>query len=211
MINTKKQSATERAVEYIKADILSGKYEVGEKYLSENELCRILVASRTTVREALRMVQAMGYLELLAGRGAFVLCTDKNAHNLSLVSAFGGKYAQEEIDEVRYVLEPLAAKLAANRATEEDIFMLLGTASFFERLENATREEMADADEKFHHTVAISSHNELIFDVFKAMKSNATAKNAKKIAVEHKQIIDAIMEKDSKKAEDAMKKHIKNT
>jgi GntR family transcriptional repressor for pyruvate dehydrogenase complex len=81
----------------------------------------MLSVGRSTVREALRIMEAMGFIEIRPGRGAFVL---RNAEDdLSPLAAWFAEHATEVRDyvEVRMAIEPLAMRLMVDRATPEEI------------------------------------------------------------------------------------------
>ena len=66
--------AVEKLIEYIQGD----EVEVGQKLPAEVWLCRELNISRTTIREAYRVLQSQGYLEIRAGKGAFVKSKERD-------------------------------------------------------------------------------------------------------------------------------------
>ena len=203
----KKQSATNQAAEYIKKDILSGKYKVGEKYLSENELCRILTVSRTTVREAVRVVTAMGLLEIRSGCGAFVSSTDER--DLSVTDFASWNYSKEEMEEVLFALEPLAAELAAKYASEEDIINALGTQALLERAFFEER-DISGYDIIFHNALYAASHNTLLFDLISGIyKKMGSLPHNERVLSEHKAILDAMVMHNPEEAKAAMEKHIR--
>ena len=68
-------SVTAQAIEQIKKSLFSGEYQPGDKLSTETELSAALGVGRSTVREAIRTLEAMGYVELRPGRGAFVRIT----------------------------------------------------------------------------------------------------------------------------------------
>ena len=65
-------SITDAVVDNIKEMIEAEEYKVGEKLPAEAKLCEMFKVSRTSVREALRVLQALGYVENKPGKGAFV-------------------------------------------------------------------------------------------------------------------------------------------
>lgn len=217
----KKVSLIEQCIGAIKKDILSGKYKVGDKYLSESELCTELGVSRTTVREALRSMQAIGFLELKPGKGAFVGICDKSQISQSAV---GRIFTKEddflELTEVRMGIEPTAAKYAAERAAEDEVFMLYGILSVFEKTyKSGDIMGMIEADEKLHNYIAACAHNDIyvklyaqLSEVSKECKSKlfSVDNNGKPAVNEHREIVDAIAEHDCEKAQIAMEKHIQN-
>lgn len=217
----KKVSLLEQCIGAIKKDILSGSYEVGDKYLSEGELCTRFGVSRTTVREALRAVQAIGFLELKPGRGSFVsICDENQVSSGAAGSIFEKEDSFLELTEVRIGIEPTVAKYAAERATEDEIFMLYGILSVFE---NAVRSNdiigMIAADEKLHNYVAVCAHNDVYIKLYEQMslvlkeckgRLFSVKNNGESAIGEHREIVAAIAAHDCDKAWSAMERHIQN-
>ena len=217
----KKISVTEKTTNEIKSDILSGAYKEGDKYLSENEVCDKFKVSRTTVREAMRVLQALGFLELKPGKGAFVaVCDESKLNNKAVDCIFSKEDDFLELSEFRLGIEPTVSKYAAERATEDEVFKLFGILSFFEKAyENKDVLGMIEADEKFHNCIAACAHNQVYIRVYKQLseaskecKRNlfSVENNGKAAVSEHKEIADAIAEKNAQKAYNAMENHIKN-
>ena len=217
----KKQLTTEKIANSMKADIFSGAYKVGEKYLSESEACEKFGVSRTTVREAMKILQTIGVLELKPGRGAFVAACDASELNKAAIeSIFSKEDDFSELSEVRLGIETTASKYAAERATEDEIFKLYGIHAFFEKAyTNKDILGMIEADEKFHNCIALCAHNEVYIKVYNQLSDAvkeckrhlfSVENNGKAAVSEHKEIADAIAERDAQKAYNAMQKHLTN-
>jgi len=72
VVPVKKMPITEQVVEKIMTSIVAGTYKEGDKLPTEQALCQELNVGRSTVREAFRVLQTMGYVELKPGKGAYV-------------------------------------------------------------------------------------------------------------------------------------------
>lgn len=113
-------SITDSVVDRIREMIESGAYEVGEKLPTEAKLCEMLSVSRTSVREATRVLQTLGYVTLVPGKGAFVA---------DLKPSDGGEENWFDVEnvqfydfmEVRMAIETLAVRLSVERATPKQI------------------------------------------------------------------------------------------
>ena len=113
-------SITDSVVDRIREMIESGAYEVGEKLPTEAKLCEMLSVSRTSVREATRVLQTLGYVILVPGKGAFVA---------DLKPSDGGEENWFDVEnvqfydfmEVRMAIETLAVRLSVERATPKQI------------------------------------------------------------------------------------------
>ncbi len=217
MKNTKRPSTLAYVMEFIQKDLKSTKYKIGSKYLTERELCEKLNVSRTTVREALRMVQVMGHLELRPGKGAFVRQPSINEPVRWITLS---KEDLLELTEVRTGLEPLAARLAARRGTEDDFCIILGAMALFERAcKNGNIVAMAEADDRFHTAIASASHNETLMALCRTMNESlidcrtglfAIPGNGDAAIHEHQAIVNALSTHQEEAAFSAMAKHLEN-
>src|SRR5690625_2862093 len=122
-------SGTERArttLAYLRRQITTGAWPVGERIPIEPELTEILGVGRSTVREAVRSLASIGMLETLPGRGTFVRSATPTS---SVLSEFLTAYTLEELLSYRRALEVEAAQQAALHRSEEDIAALEAAAA----------------------------------------------------------------------------------
>ena len=107
-------SITDSVVDRIREMIESGAYEVGEKLPTEAKLCEMLSVSRTSVREATRVLQTLGYVTLVPGKGAFV--ADLKPSDGEEENWFDVENVQfYDFMEVRMAIETLAVRLSVER------------------------------------------------------------------------------------------------
>lgn len=212
-------SRTEKIVNSLKEYIVSGEFKIGDKFLTEMEICKQLNVGRSTVREALRVLQTMGYIELRPGRGAFVLKTREDEIG-NIVNWFT-EHGVEIMDfmEVRMSIEILAVKLAAERRTEEHLKEIEELYSEFEWEIKGKKDavKLALLDEVFHNSIARASNNKLLISIsekiarafgdYRRMAFSVT-ENAIHALEPHKEIMEGIKERDVKKAENAMIRHL---
>lgn len=209
---------TQQVVSAIKDSILQGQFFVGQKLPSEMKLCEMLNVSRSSIREAMRVLQAEGYLELVAGKGAVVI--DNKSHDYNTVRKWFDESASQLKDytEIREVLEPLAVKLAIQRGTKKEMEKLVSIHQAFidaEKEYNVTL--LADLDARFHSTIAEMGHNGLLTKMnallieqlrtyrIRSISSERTAVHTIK---EHQKIIDAMQKRDIDGAQHAMLDHL---
>ncbi len=114
--------ASGQIVEQIYDLVASGQLHPGERLPPERDLVRILQVGRSTVREALRLLESLGFVETHPGEGTF-LTTDQ-VPLVILPRPVPGGAGEEYILETRLLLEPQIAALAAQRATAGDLEML---------------------------------------------------------------------------------------
>jgi GntR family transcriptional repressor for pyruvate dehydrogenase complex len=201
----------------IKDMILDGRLAPGERLPPERALCEALGVSRPTVREAIRSLQAMYILESRHGAGTFVssLSVEELLRPLQFVLALSDS-ALEHLFEVRLLLEPGAAALAAERATEEHLDLLRDCARR-SLMPDLSPEEELRLDVELHELVVRASDNALLEHLLASI--SAMGKESRSYTVrlpgvsertkrEHKAIVDAICARDPERARDAMTSHI---
>ncbi len=215
-----KSRLSEAAIEQIKELIVSQKLQPGSKLPSERVLVHELKISRASVREALRILEIMGLVEVSPGKGSYVkeltadlfvpLPTWLSTHKETLNNHF----------EARLVLEPAAAGFAALRASENDIWKLKRALTAFE--EKVGEDDIVgliNLDIHFHGLIGAATGNKtikLLMDtitrfLFDGWKATLRVKGRpRKTVTEHKKILRAIMEKDDQKAKLAMESHLKH-
>lgn len=206
MIVNKNSVSLEEAV-YLKLEeeILSGKLRRGEQ-LREIALAERLQASRTPVRGALHRLAEDGLVELCANKGATVI----------------GITAEDiaDIYEVRKRLEGLAARLAAERMSEEDKENLKETVELSEfYLAKQDDKQSGELDSEFHNIIFQASGSrhlcKILCDLHKNIKayrrlSFSKSDRAKKSIAEHREILEAILSGDPDEAERLTSVHIDN-
>jgi DNA-binding GntR family transcriptional regulator len=140
--------AAEHAYATVRDGILTGKYHAGSR-LTEQDLARAVKVSRTPVREALRRLHAEGLVQFEPNHGA-------------IVSSFGIE-AAEEIFELRALLEPLSARLAAERATDDAIAAMRALAE--QQVAESTQRKgdfisrIGQLNDLFHRAVQAAAQN----------------------------------------------------
>jgi len=161
-------SIADEVVENIKEMIESGKYDVGSKLPTEMALCDMLKVSRTSIREAIRVLQALGYVEIRPGKGAFVSNrfiseSRDNWLNVADVSYF-------DFMEVRMAVEELSVRLAVERATDKQIHELEQIHhSFEEACQKQDSVRLLMLDELFHTKIVSFTGNELLININKQL------------------------------------------
>ena len=149
-----------QVVETLRAAITSGRFAPGQR-LVEKDLCDLLGVSRPSVREALRELESEGLISTIPNRGP-------------LVSTLSARDAAS-IYEVRGVLEGLAAKLFAERATDEQIAELSASV---DRLEaayaTADVEQILVAKKAFYDVLLEGSQNVVIPSILRTMNARVT-------------------------------------
>jgi GntR family transcriptional regulator, transcriptional repressor for pyruvate dehydrogenase complex len=208
-------------VERIKGAIRAGKLAPGDQLPAERELTKQLGVSRVSVRDALRMLEANGLIEVRVGArgGAFVtapapqLVGEGFAHMLLL--AAGVDAAQ--ITEARLVFELGILELACARVTDEDI------ADLREICDRADAAETYDpaVSAEFHTRLARCTHNEALALFAESFQEPLAASlqqaravdpaTGRAAAAEHRAVVDALAARDAHRARAIMSAHIGRT
>ncbi|MDR1800269.1 MAG: FadR family transcriptional regulator [Lachnospiraceae bacterium] len=208
---------SEDIVDEIVSKIRTGSLKVGEKLPPERVLADELGVSRTSLREAMRTLENMGYIRSVVGGGNYV-----NAISIEhILSPFSALIAQDktlaaDIIQVRQYMEVHMAFLAAKKATKEQISRIYGAVLDME----AEIEEGGSGiigDNAFHLEIAKTSQNkgfilitELLYELLSEsrMATLAIPGQPEKTIDDHMAIFEAIKSGDPKAAQVAMKEHL---
>jgi GntR family transcriptional repressor for pyruvate dehydrogenase complex len=158
----KRSRIYEHIVEQIHALIREGRWAPGDQIPPERELAERFRVSRTSVREALRALEMQGVIESRQGGGTFVRTADTEALVPPLAAAIlRGQRELAEVLEVRELIEPGIARLAATRASDEHVTELGG---LLERQRECIAEgrPFVDEDTAFHYTLARAADNHIL-------------------------------------------------
>ncbi|MBN2411014.1 FadR family transcriptional regulator [candidate division KSB1 bacterium] len=194
----------------------------GEFLPSENELAKIFGVSRNVAREALLMLSAKNLIEIIKGKGAYVVEPSIN-HVLDpftkLVDFKCGKESLVHILAIRQIIEPSVAALAAQHRTENDSKKLEKCLQSMETAKG-NKIEFSHHDINFHNVISRSCYNPLVPIVLEPI-FHVLAKfhppifynpNVIDITLEyHTKIYDAILNQQSENAFIVMKEHLKLT
>lgn len=204
MIQHKTVSLADQVFDHIETDILSGKYQKGE-LLTETKLSAELGVSRTPIREALRRLEQEHLIEE-TGKGVIVVGIDEND--------------VEDIFQLRFRIEPLAAQRAAERHNEYQLSKLREAVEFQEfYLGKRDADRIKLMDNQFHETIYKMSGSIVLYDVLlplhrKLQKyrrvSVSTSSRAEASVKEHRAILDAITSGDGEKSCELVKQHLEN-
>lgn len=208
----------EQIVDQIRELIQEGKILPGERLPGERDLSTMLGCSRTSLREALRVLEADGVVIAKPGGGRYVQHVDQR-----LVM----EYSFDPVDlmkttsiiyflEVREMIEPNIAALACERATEEDILKM-------ERALLKVEAERKDFDEKlvrdsmFHLALAEATQNFVLVTTLETnlnmlqqirMKTLLSPERLERSNAEHRAIFNAVKSRKPKEASEAMAAHL---
>jgi GntR family transcriptional repressor for pyruvate dehydrogenase complex len=212
----KSENLVARAVEALRHFILEEMIEPGAELPSQGELCARLGVSRTVIREAMRVLESQGFIEVSQGRRPRVLPANTQAVMDGLSTLMErSTVTLLDVLAVRRPVEIEAAVLAAERATEEHLRQMSEANDALARAE--TIEEQILADMRFHKIIADATANPvfgIVLDVlaqflFESRRKTLTQSGAKVALRHHQRLLAAIEERDPTKtrqaAEDGMR------
>ncbi|MFB4350599.1 FadR/GntR family transcriptional regulator [Microbacterium sp. CR_7] len=168
-------SALDTALHGLRALIADGALRPGDRLPSEGELCERLGVSRGSLREAIRMLAALGVLETRHGSGSYVgeLRAADLIGSLSLTVGLLPMAGVLELTELRRVLEPHAAALAAARIDDDTVAVLDGILSEIEASDDF--EEHSRLDHAFHMTISEVAGNDALTSLIEVLRSRSRA------------------------------------
>jgi GntR family transcriptional repressor for pyruvate dehydrogenase complex len=157
-----RDTLTERTLQQLIGWLKKGTFKPGSKLPSQNELVQQLGISRTGVREALQVMAALNLIEIRPGLGCFVKkVATEYIINADVLAILLEKEAILEVIEARKIIEASTAALAAERASEQDFWLMEDKLSGIERA--IEREEsVAGIAPEFHIAVARATHNPVL-------------------------------------------------
>lgn len=192
------------------------KYQAGDKLPNENELAEQLQVSRTTLREAVRLLTAHGLLEIRRGKGTYVMNANAANRELGLTKLQSIPMDIKDLFEMRLIFEPQAAYYAAKRATDKELERILDYGRREEDL-ILKKKDRTEAEQAFHKSIAKATHNEfmnrLMPILYQAITKGVHLSDRKEDVVrdtfhDHHSIMEFLADRDAEGAATAMKLHI---
>lgn len=212
----KNVSVTSQVVDYLKENIESGDWVVGEKIPSENQMVEELGVSRSSIRTALQHLIGLGVLRSYQGKGTYLI--NNQVENWDETE---NKITSEDCKDIyrvlqfRQIVEPEACKLAVQNCTPETIAAL---EAYLEQMEmfKGDRAKFVRADVKFHEVISRTSGNTLLekslHKVFSETRKNHEQMNEifgyESGIYYHTSILEAFRSKDEQGAHDRMYSHL---
>ncbi len=188
----------------------------GDKLPSERDMCQQLGVSRISLREALRALESEGFIEVQAGRGAFVRAHfDRERHVLETLIGFNRESA-EKVFELRMLFEPNLAGLAARSISRDNLERLRETVERM-RAHLEDPEAAIQADSDFHRVLGESTGNPLVESLVRFVMTATGSerlltlnmqKGVERALFGHERILDCVAAGDEAGAARAMKQHL---
>lgn len=208
----------EQIVGQIEELILADRLRPGDQLPSERELAEQFRVSRTAVREAIKALREKGLVEIHTGRGTFITAgiTKALRNTLGWMVRTSEGDSHRDLVQVRTILEPEIAAIAAEMATEQDVEELgRAVGAMDAALDDA--DVFIEADLEFHLALAHATQNRLIpmlldpiVDLLREQRTRIflVEGGAKRGQHHHKRILAAVGQHDSVAARHAMQAHL---
>jgi GntR family transcriptional repressor for pyruvate dehydrogenase complex len=210
---------SEEIIEQVRDLITSGRLKPGDRLPAEREFAQTLSVSRSAVREAIRAMESLGIVEARPGEGTFVASLpESRGPDPVTATLFRAWSAQRKLFEVRRVLEPGLAALAARRASAEQIEKLRTVLNGQEAEIRSGGTGMKE-DTTFHFLITEATGNEVLLrivdnlmDLLRKTREESLQHGGRpaRSLKQHQAILKAIEARDSKAAERRMLAHIRD-
>ncbi len=207
----------EQIVQQIEESILKGALKPGDQLPAERELAQRFGVSRTAVREAVKALREKGLVEAYSGRGTFITNGTSQATRQSLDRMIKiDQSASTHLVEVREILEPEIAALAATRVEEQHLATMREAVAVMDRARQDP-DAFIEADLDFHLSLAQAAANPLILFLIDSIVGVLREQRMRIFSVEggpergqfhHKRILEAIEHRDPERAREAMRAHL---
>lgn len=219
-----------RLTMYFADEILEGRLHRGDQIESDRELAKKLGVGRSAVREALKVLDVLGMIDIRLGQGTYITSRESNFFSVPLSwSLFLDGEQVESILEVRNILECKAASLACTCTDKSKIDRL---TEIYYRMQKTFREnegndnpqqalqEALNADIEFHTCISDCSGNQIILSMISTIRNflrrvsgtgMVTIDQLRAVFEEHQKIYGAIISGNEKDAHDAMSIHLTNS
>lgn len=216
MLQKEKRLSDSVADDILTMITIEKRFVPGDKLPNENDLSQELNVSRTTLREAIRILATNGILEIQRGRGTFV----KEKMNTDDIEDFSmltfARTNAKDLYEMRLIFEPEAAYLATKRASDLELKRIISLGKQIEE-KIKSGEDRTEVEQAFHKSIAKATHNEfmnkLMPVIYQAIDKGVILSRKKELVVkdtinDHKMIMEFLEARNAEGARYAMKIHI---
>ncbi|OPJ62150.1 FadR/GntR family transcriptional regulator [Clostridium oryzae] len=192
------------------------KFAVGDKLPNENELSLALKVSRTTLREAIRILVTHNVLEIRRGKGTFVKNNNNLSEDVGLKELSTSEMDIKDLYEMRLIFEPESAYYAAKRATDKELDRILYYGKLEEEL-IMKNQDRTEVEQSFHNSIARATHNEFMNQLMPILYSaidkgvhfsSSNLEMVQDTLTDHRLIMNFLCKRDAEGAKTAMRLHI---
>jgi len=212
----KNSSLAKNVMEQIEEAMVNKELLPGDRLPTEAELCKKMGVGKSSVREAIKMLEALGVIEIRQGDGTYIASSISGKSINPLVFQLLIDYGNNaDIQELRSMFEPAYVLLAMEKATKKDIDNIKKIHENFKEKINLNI-QTADDDIAFHLAILEATHNAFIIRIGAAIMHlfmasiTSSMKNIPKQAVtDHETILKAFVAKDREALMSAVKQSFK--
>ena len=200
--------------------IVQQKYRPGAKLPNEIELSEELRVSRTTLREALRILSTRGLVEVRRGIGTFVTRSQSIHADYDVLKIQNTNVNVKDLYEMRLMFEPQAAYYACLRASDEELDTIFRCGEIDEQMILRRDPQWDEYEQKFHNAIASATHNPFITSLLPIFNraihqgiilANESPEVAELTLHDHRLLMNYLKERFAEGARAAMHLHIINT
>jgi GntR family transcriptional repressor for pyruvate dehydrogenase complex len=219
--SAKSNKISEHIIEQIRRAIFEGRLKPGDRLPPEKELIKNFEVSKATLREALRSLEVLGFLEIRKGAsgGPFVIEVDMKKAKESFANFLLFKnLSLKDLSEVRLILEPYVAEKAASAITEEDLKSLEKLNKECDYvLKNNIPIESRKNEIEYHRIIGSISGNPILMFILDIVENllidtkeilQPGKEFSQRVLNAHKRIYKALLERNPQKAREEMVKHV---
>ncbi len=217
--NTNVNVLLNRLTNYFADEVFSGRLKLGDKIESDRNLAEIFKVGRSAIREALKVLDVLGLIEIRPGQGSFLSNDSSNFFIIPLSwSLFLNTGQIDSILDVRYALETMAARMSASCWQSKNLNEL---NDIFFKMHNAFHEQdftmFLELDIEFHLIISKCSQNDVIYHLLRTISNfmhhvsssgMINMEQLQSIYDEHQKIYGFIIAHDEQSAENAMSEHL---
>lgn len=215
-----RRTLSQAVTQALLARIREGEFQPGDRLPTERDLMGEYDIGRNAAREAMQALVALGVADVRPGRGAILTRLDEQQRTMDRQTAatlLSGR-AIADLYEFRRVIELEIARLAAMRATEQDIAEIERVVEEYDAAIKADK-PISAIDDEFHNRVAAATQNAVFVTMFDAVteliaNSRRLAEKAPwartRAQVEHRALLEAIRSRDETTAVEVAAKHVES-
>ena len=209
-----------RAADEITQMITHGRFRPGDKLPTEPEFAQTLKISRTTLREALRILATRGLVEVRRGVGSFVTRSRSIHADYDVLKIQNTHVNTKDLYEMRLMFEPQAAYYACLRASDEELETIFRYGEMDEQMIRRRDPQWDEYEQKFHNSIASATHNPFITSLLPVFNraihqgiilANQSPQVAEQTLRDHRLLMQYLRERFPEGAKAAMHLHMINT
>ena len=215
-----KRNQSDRVVDVLKEYFASDEIQVGDKLPPELTLAKMLNVGRSTLREAIRTLSVLGYVEIMSGKGSFLRQKTIDLPMMHIVSWLEShKMELSDFIEVRQLIEPYAIAMAIERGTPEEFARVDELRQQFEEeLEQGASSALGELDARFHQAIVDMAHNHVLSKMYEVVAeafsdcrelSSLVQYQAESAVGPHRKITAALQERNVSNAQCAIRDHLR--